>query len=372
MTDTHEEPTLGQKVAAEIIGTFGLVFFAVGSAVFSQTLGQDSYVGVALAFGLSIIAFGYAFGRVSGAHFNPAVSIGAAMGGRISWSTAGIYSLAQIVGGLLGGGLICLIMFGFDGYSFGDFPLGANAFGDASGSGIAMWAALLVEFIATLAFVWVILGVTDERAKATTTHAVLAIGFALTLIHLALIGLTGTSVNPARSIGVAFFSGEDAIIQLWVFILAPVLGGIVAGLTYPLLFGRDGEPVAGSGLTFGGGPKAPQQFAGGYPAQQWGGQPGQQQQYWNQPGQPHPGAQQWGQQPPAAAPQPPAQQWGAPEQAQPQAPEQQQYWSQPGQQPAAPEQQAWGQPAPGAAPQQWGQPAAGDEDEGHTQIRRND
>lgn len=228
---------MGQKVAAEVIGTCGLVFFAVGTAVFSQTLRQDNYVGIALAFGLSVVAFGYAFGRISGAHFNPAVSLGAAMGGRISWGTAGAYIAAQIVGGLVGGLLIATIMLGFEGYSIGEIPLGANSYGEA-GSGISLWAALLVEFIATLAFVWVILGVTDERAAASSTNAVLAIGLALTLIHLALIGLTGTSVNPARSIGVALFSGQEAISQLWVFILAPALGGLAAGLTYPALFGR--------------------------------------------------------------------------------------------------------------------------------------
>ncbi len=368
MTDSPEAPeapTLGQKVAAEIIGTFGLVFFAVGAAVFSVTTGegQGQYVGIALAFGFSIVAFGYAFGRVSGAHFNPAVSIGAAVSGRISWSTAGLYSLSQIVGGLLGGALIFAIMFSFDGFDPGSYPLGANSFGDVAGSsGIAWWGALLVEFVATLAFVWVVLGVTDDRAKATTTNAVLAIGFALTLIHLALIGLTGTSVNPARSIGVAFFSGEDAIIQLWLFIVAPLLGGIVAGLTYPLIFGRDVEPVPGSGFAFSSG-KAQPGYPGGYdpawghPQAGWGQQAPQQQ--W----QPGPPQGQWGA---PETPQPPAQQWG-----QPQAGGYEQQWApQPGQ--AAPGQPAPGQPGapqPGA-PQHWGQPT--DDDEGHTQVRRPD
>lgn len=379
MTDTPDAPTLGQKVAAEIIGTFGLVFFAVGSAVFSQTLGegQGRYVGIALAFGFSIIAFGYAFGRVSGAHFNPAVSVGAAISGRISWGTAGIYALSQIVGGLIGGALIFAIMFGFDGFSAGDFPIGANSFGDVAGaSGIAMWAALLVEFVATAAFVWVVLGVTDDRAKATTTHAVLSIGFALALIHLALIGLTGTSVNPARSIGVAFFSGEDAIIQLWVFIVGPLLGGVVAGLTYPLIFGRDADPVPGSGLSFGGGQQAG--YPGGYdpnwghPQAGWGQQAPQQQ--WQpgpqQPGQPGQPAQQW--QTPQAPQGAPGQQWGQPQAAGYEQPQQQ--WAPQPDQGAQPGAGQPGAPQPGAgqpgAPQHWGQPSG--DDEGHTQVRRPD
>jgi aquaporin Z len=349
-----DNPTLGQKIAAEVIGTFGLVLFGVGAAVLS-----GDYAATGLAFGIAVLVFVYAFGRISGGHFNPAVSVGAAISGRVPWSTAGIYCVAQIFGGLLAGATLFAVLHGIDGYT-SEGNIGANGFGDHSAVGLALWAALIIEIVTTLVFVWVILGVTDERNESVIAFAGVAIGLTLTGIHYVSLNLTGTSVNPARSFGVAVFGGTDAIAQVWLFFVGPLLGALIAGVTYPLIFGRGAEPVPGSGFSF-----APRQPALPYGAptpyeQQWN------QQEWNQQG-----GQQW-QQPPAQQQPPQAQQW-----AQPPAP-QQQYWNQPPppqapqQQPPQPPQppaqeQPWQQPG---GPQQWGQP--GGDDDGHTQVRRDD
>ncbi|WP_232678892.1 MIP/aquaporin family protein [Nocardioides sp. R-C-SC26] len=261
-------PTTAQKLGAEAIGTFVLVVVGVGAA----TIGGGDVASIGLAFGIAIVAMVYAFGRVSGGHFNPAVSVGAALSGRISWREAGLYSLAQIGGGLVGGLVIALIAVSSDiGYELGD-PIGANGFGDFGGA--ALLGALLIEVVLTFVFLTVILAVTDERNEHPAL-APLAIGLTLAAIHFASIGATGTSVNPARSIGVAFFSGTDAIVQLWVFIVAPLLGAAIAGLLYPAIFGRHSDPVPGSGLSFGSGARP-----GAVPGY---GAPDQFQQQWNQP-----------------------------------------------------------------------------------------
>lgn len=362
-TNIDDTPTTGQKFAAEVLGTFVLVFFGVGAALMS---GGD-YITTGLSFGLAVVVMAYAVGRISGGHFNPAVTLGAVLGGRLPWSSVPVYVGAQLVGGLVAGAALFGLMHGFDGYS-AEGGIGANAFG-SEGSGYAMWAAFALEALLTLVFLYVILAVTDERNEFQALMGPLTIGFALAMIHFASMGATGTSVNPARSIGVGVFGGTDAIIQLWLFIVAPLVGATIAGLTYPLVFGHGSEPVAGSGLSFGGGRQ--QQASYAPPAsyeQQWNqGQP----QQWQAPAAPQ---QQWGQPPsvdPYAAPaqqQPPAQQWGQPpSQPAPQAP------------PKAPPQQ-WGQPAadPYAPPvqqppaQQWGQPIEDDGEGGRTQVRRPD
>lgn len=261
-------PTSVQKLLAEAIGTFVLVVLGVGAAVF----GGGDTAAIGLSFGIAIIAMVYAFGRISGGHFNPAVSVGAAIGGRISWRDAGMYSAAQVAGGLVGGIVLLVIAIAGDtGYEFGN-PLGSNGFGDQGGVDIV--GALLIELVLTFVFLITILSVTDERNEHPAL-APLAIGLTLAAIHFASIGATGTSVNPARSIAVAFFSGSDAIIQLWLFIVAPLLGAGLAGLAYPAIFGHASEPVAGSGLKFGGA------AAGAVPGY---GAPDQFQQQWNQPG----------------------------------------------------------------------------------------
>jgi aquaporin Z len=274
MTDTPAAapppPTLIQKLAAEAVGTAVLVFIGCGSVVVA---GGD-ITSIGLSFGIAIVMMAYAFGRISGGHFNPAVSVGAAISGRLSWKDTGAYSAAQVVGGLIGGLILAVVLLASDvGWEFGD-PMGSNGFGD--NGGVELLGALLIEIVLTFIFLIVILGVTDER-NDTVAFAPLAIGLSLAAIHFVAIPATGTSVNPARSIGVAFFSGGDAISQLWLFIVAPLVGGAIAGLLYPLIFGRGSEPVTGSG--FGGGARpavaavpgfgAPDQFQ-----QQWNQQPG--------------------------------------------------------------------------------------------------
>ena len=280
-----------------------------------------------------------------------------------------VYVGAQLVGGLIAGAALFGLMHGFDGYS-AEGGIGANSFG-SEGSGYAMWAAFVLEALLTLVFLYVILAVTDERNEFQALMGPLAIGFALAMIHFASMGATGTSVNPARSIGVGVFGGTDAIIQLWLFIVAPLVGAAIAGLTYPLVFGHGSEPVAGSGLSFGGGRQ--QQASYAPPAnyeQQWNqGQP----QQWQAPAAPP--QQQWGQPAPdpyapPAQQQPPAQQWPQPPaQA---APQQQppQQWGQPAADPYAPPAQQ--PPAQQPPAQEWGQPIEDDGEDGRTQVRRPD
>lgn len=359
-TTTDDTPTTGQKFAAEVLGTFVLVFFGVGAALMS---GGD-YITTGLTFGLTVVVMAYAVGRISGGHFNPAVTLGAVLGGRLPWSSLPLYVGAQLVGGLVAGAALFGLMHGFEGYS-SEGGIGANAFGAESASNYAMWAAFALEALLTLVFLFVILAVTDERNEFQALMGPLAIGFALAMIHFASMGATGTSVNPARSIGVGVFGGTDAIIQLWLFIVAPLVGAAIAGLTYPLVFGQGSEPVAGSGLNFGGGGRR-QQASYAPPAtyeQQWNqGQPPQQQ--WQAP--PAPPQQSWGQQPPV---QQPGQTWGQPQQPQPQtAPPPQappQHWGQPAADPYAP-------PAPQAPAQEWGRPIEDDGEDGRTQVRRPD
>lgn len=280
MNDAMAEiaPTQVQKLAAEAIGTFVLVVFGVGAVMGSAQFGASfgggggfiDYSSVALAFGIAVIVMIYSFGRISGGHFNPAVSVGAAVSGRISWKDAGLYSAAQVVGGVVGAIVLALILVAGDtGYEFGDF-LGANGFGDQGN--IELLGALLLELVLTFVFLIVILAVTDERNEHPGL-APLTIGLTLAAVHFVGIGFDGTSVNPARSIGPALFSGSDYIVQLWLFILAPLLGAALAGLAYPAIFGRVSEPVPGSGFNFTSPAAVP-----GY------GAPDQFQQQWNQPG----------------------------------------------------------------------------------------
>ncbi len=375
MTEIAEDtPTSGQKFAAEMLGTFVLVFFGVGTALIS---GGD-YVATGFAFGLSVVVMAYALGRVSGGHFNPAITVGAAFGGRLPWSATPIYVGAQLLGGLIAGTFLFALLHGFDGYT-AEGNIGANSFGD-QGSGYAMWAAFLLEMLLTAVFLYVVLGVTDARNEFQAFMGPLAIGLALAMIHFASIGATGTSVNPARSIGVGVFGGTDAILQLWLFIVAPLLGATLAGLTYPLVFGHGAEPVPGSGLSLGGGRKQQGMYEppSGY-EQQWNqGQQGMYapsagyEQQWNQ-GQPAPPAQPWGGQPGQPGQAAPPQQWGPP------APQQQPgQWGQPApqqppaQQPPMPQPPAPQPPTPQGQPQQWGQPLPDDDEDGRTQVRRPD
>ena len=218
----------GNKAVAEAIGTFILVFFGVGSAVL---MGQQiGFHGIAMAFGLSIVAAAYGLGAISGAQLNPAVSLGFLAAGRMTVGDFVTYVIAQIIGAILAALVIMLIAQGHEGYSVAANGLGQNGFGPGYNGQYTLAAALLFEFVATFLFVTVVLGATQSDAPAG--FAGLAIGLTLAGIHLVGIDVTGVSVNPARSIGPAVFAGGKAISQLWVFIAAPLAGGLLAGVLH--------------------------------------------------------------------------------------------------------------------------------------------
>ena len=231
------------RLAAEFIGTFWLVLGGCGAAVFAANPAGDftagiGYTGVALAFGLTVLTGVYAFGVISGGHFNPAVTLGAAVAKRVEWAAVPLYWVAQVIGGLVAGLAILTIANGRPSWT----PVGnmaANGYGDHSPFYYSLTAVLVAEVLLTFMFLLVILGATDDRAPKG--FAGLAIGLTLTLIHLISIPISNTSVNPARSTGVAFFNGAGAPGQLWAFWLAPLVGAALAGWLYPLLFGRKEE-----------------------------------------------------------------------------------------------------------------------------------
>ena len=229
-------PSLTKRLIAELFGTFLLVFGGVGTALFmAPTIGAFS---VAFAFGLTVIAGAYAVGHISGGHFNPAVSIGAAASGRFAWRDVGPYAIAQIVGGALATLVIFAIASGKEGYlaELQAAGFASNGFAEHSPGGYGLWAVILTEIVITALFLWVILGVTDRRAPSG--FAPIAIGLALTLFHLVAIPISNASLNPARSIASAIFGGGDALAQLWVFIVAPIVGALIAGFLYRPLFDR--------------------------------------------------------------------------------------------------------------------------------------
>lgn len=245
MSGTSTRPSTTAVVAAEVIGTFWLVLGGCGTAVFAavqmtQANNTDiavgvGYLGVAIAFGLTVITGAYAVGHISGGHFNPAVTVGAAVAGRLPWAKTPLYIVSQVIGGLLAGALIYVVASGKDGF-VATGQMAANGFGEHSPDGYSLLSALVIEIVLTAIFVWVILGVTDRRAPAGFAPA--AIGLTLTLIHLISIPITNTSVNPARSTAVAFFNGSGAPGQLWLFWLAPIIGALIAGALYGPLFGE--------------------------------------------------------------------------------------------------------------------------------------
>ena len=275
-----------------------------------------------------------------------------------------VYVGAQLVGGLVAGAALFGLMHGFDGYS-AEGGIGANSFG-SEGSGYAMWAAFALEALLTLVFLYVILAVTDERNEFQALMGPLTIGFALAMIHFASMGATGTSVNPARSIGVGVFGGTDAIIQLWLFIVAPLVGAAIAGLTYPLVFGQ--APSRSPGRGSASAAAATQQASYAPPAtyeQQWNqGQP----QQWQAPAAPP--QQQWGQQPPTqpwGQPPHPARSPGAAAGAA--AGTRRSSGASP---PPTPTRPRPSSRRPSAPPQQWGRPIEDDGEDGRTQVRRPD
>jgi aquaporin Z len=223
-----------KKFSAELIGTFWLVFGGCGAAVLAAAIPGVGigYVGVALAFGLTVLTMAYAIGHISGCHLNPAVSVGLAVARRFPVSQLPVYIAAQLIGGALGAAVLLQIASGKPGFSL-DGGFASNGFGAHSPGGYSAGACFLAEVVLTCLFLLIILGATDRRAPAG--FAPIAIGFGLTLIHLIGIPVTNTSVNPARSTGPAIFVGGWALEQLWMFWLAPIIGGVLGGLIYPLI-----------------------------------------------------------------------------------------------------------------------------------------
>ena len=227
------------KYIAECFGTFWLVLGGCGSAVLAAGFPQVGIglLGVSLAFGLTVLTMAYAIGHISGCHLNPAVSIGLYAGGRFPASEILPYIIAQVVGGIIAGGVLYVIASGQVGFDVVASGFAANGFGEHSPGKYSLAAALVTEVVMTMMFLIVILGATDKRAPAG--FAPIAIGLCLTLIHLISIPVTNTSVNPARSTGVAVFVGDWATSQLWLFWIAPIVGAVLGAIAYKLIGGKE-------------------------------------------------------------------------------------------------------------------------------------
>ena len=228
---------MSRPFAAELVGTFWLVFGGCGSAVLAAGFPDVGIglLGVSFAFGLTVLTMAYAIGHVSGCHLNPAVSVGLAVAGRFPSSNLPLYVAAQVLGAILGAGALYVIASGAPGFELGGFA--ANGFGEHSPGGYSLGAAVTAEVVLTFMFLFIILGSTDKRAPAG--FAPIAIGLGLTLIHLVGIPVTNLSVNPARSTGPAIYVGGWALSQLWLFWIAPIVGGALAGFIYPAVAGKD-------------------------------------------------------------------------------------------------------------------------------------
>lgn len=229
---------MSRKLLSEFLGTFWLVFGGCGSAVFAAGFPElgIGFLGVAFAFGLTVLTMAYAVGGISGGHFNPAVSVGLTVAGKFPVSRLIPYIVAQVLGAIVAAAALYVIVTGKAGAELGGFA--ANGYGEHSPGGYSLVSALLIEVILTAFFLIVILGSTHGRAPAG--FAPIAIGLALTLIHLISIPVTNTSVNPARSTGQALFVGGWALQQLWLFWLAPILGGVIGAVVWKL-FGEKEE-----------------------------------------------------------------------------------------------------------------------------------
>lgn len=240
-------PSTARRLSAEFLGTFLLVFGGCGAAVIAAGFVQSKdgvhlgigFLGVAFAFGLAVMTMAYAVGHISGGHFNPAVTVGLASAGRFAWRDVTAYVVTQVVAAIAGAGVLFVIASGKAGFSASASGFATNGYGDRSPDGYSLMAALVTEVVLTAFFVWVILGATDTRAPRG--FAPIAIGLALTLIHLVSIPIDNTSVNPARSLGVALFAGSDALKQLWVFIVFPIVGGVAGAVLYQFMAGKE-EP----------------------------------------------------------------------------------------------------------------------------------
>lgn len=240
-TSTETAPySIVARLVAELFGTFLLVFGVIGAAVFISA--SAGLLAVALAVGLAVLTGAYAVGHISGGHFNPAVSVGVAAAGRMPWRDVLPYIAAQVVGGALATFVIWIIVLTSGagtglGSATETFAGVSNGYDEHSPLGFTLVAVLIAEVVATALFVWIILGVTAPNST-TPGFAPLAIGLALTLFHLVLIPISNASLNPARSIATAIFGGGDALIQLWAFLVAPIVGALIAGFAYRPLFAR--------------------------------------------------------------------------------------------------------------------------------------
>jgi len=230
-------PSMFKKLFAEFFGTFWLVFGGCGSAIFAAK--HIGFLGVSLAFGLTVLSMAYAVGHISGGHFNPAVTLGLVAGGRFRASEAIHYIVSQLSGAVVAGLCLWLIANGKEGFDAAASGFASNGYAIHSPSGYSLGAVLLAEVLLTAFFLLVIHGATDKRAPAG--FAPIAIGLVLTLIHLVSIPISNTSVNPARSTGVALFQGGWALQQLWLFWLAPIVGAVLGGLAYRFLLEKKEE-----------------------------------------------------------------------------------------------------------------------------------
>ena len=232
------------KYLAELIGTFWLVLGGCGSAVLAANIQGThlgiAYAGVSLAFGLTVLTMAYAIGHISGCHLNPAVSIGLWAGGRFEKKELGPYIAAQVIGAVLAAAVLFIIAKGQPGWTAGGFA--TNGYGALSPHKYGFFSVLVCEVVMTAIFLFVIMGATDERAPAGL--APVAIGLCLTLIHLVSIPVSNTSVNPARSTGVALFAGAGPLLQLWLFWVAPIVGGVIGAKLYRAVAGTAPQPQA--------------------------------------------------------------------------------------------------------------------------------
>jgi aquaporin Z len=245
-------PTYTNRFLAEVFGTFVLVFGVGGAALFATLLGGGQggpsgvgFLGVAFALGLSVMVAIYAVGGISGGHFNPAVTLGLALGRRFAWSDVLGYVVAQLIGGLIASSLLYVIaMFGPEGLLnyLVDAGFASNGYAENSPLQFGLVAVIIMEVIATAILVWVIIGATDKLNAAG--FAPIAIGFTLVMLNIIAVPVSGGAFNPARSIATAIYGGPAALSQVWVFIVFPIIGGLIAGVTYGPLFGRSMKKVA--------------------------------------------------------------------------------------------------------------------------------
>jgi aquaporin Z len=228
-----------KKYLAEFLGTFVLVLMGTGSAVVAGK--EIGVLGIALAFGLSVLVMVYAIGKISGCHINPAITIAMLLNGKIPSKDAIIYIIVQCIGAIIASALLLAIMTGLPGYQVAPGNLGANGYGTGYLGGYSLTSAFIVEVVMTFIFLMVIFGATSNKAPAG--FAGIAIGLSLAMIHMVTIPITGTSVNPARSLGPAVVAGGTALAQLWLFLVAPVIGAVIAAVVWKYLF-EDTSPAA--------------------------------------------------------------------------------------------------------------------------------